>query len=448
MEISHTPFKNEIEHITSQGPTNTNFGWSALIHYGEGLVLEPLKVISVNNHRNYVGSFTDETTISLLLPMGKYARQIYPNRTKLQITLIKIPLGEITDTENTEAGWASERYTAVLIDDGPAIAEGQGTETNDEFVLDLTDLLTIHFQLFNKSLEQMRLLAVGGVFRNALVGDTLLSMLTTESRKVDVDDERAILGVDMSPVSNNDVKQQIVITHGTKLVDLPDFIQKRVGIYDAGLGSYIQNKYWYIYPLYDVSRFNDEQKTLTVIVLPKRKYSNIERTYLKEGDALTILLTGETLMKDDSGSQYLNQGNGARYTNAEKLMESSAVTNGNKTTISRAGNNSEFLTDNIANNLNHAPVTPDRISANPFVVFSNLNARNGGMFRGIWQSADPALLIPGMVTRILYSDDEEAKVVYGVLHSCKSISHLQGDIHNRRHSTQAILEIFYRQEKM
>lgn len=444
MEINDSPLKNEIDWITSNGPTGTNYSWEAVIHYGEDQLLVPLKVISVNNKRDYAQSFTDEMTVTLLIPLGKYARKIYPNRTNLQITLTKIPLGELVDEENTEVSHSSERYTAILIDQGPAITEGQGTESNDEFVLDLTDLLDVHFQLLNKALEQVRLIEIGGVFRKVKTDDLLETVLTVESQKADVDEQRAIVGVDISPVSNKDIKEQIVVTHGIKLVDFPDYLQKKVGIYNAGLGSYVQNKFWHLFPLYDISRYDSSDYTLTLIILPKRKYTNIERTYLCEGTSATVLITGQTLMKDDSGSQYMNQGNGARLTSASSLIESSAVTKDNKTKYGRANNNSEFITDAIPSGNNHVPVPPQRISDNPFTVFSNLNARNGGMFRGIWQNSDPSILLPGMATRILYADNEDIKEVYGVLHTSNTISHHHGDIHNRRFQNQTVLEVFYR----
>lgn len=444
MEVNETPLQNEIDWITSKGPTRTNYSWDAVIHYGGDKFLTPLKVIAVNNRRDYASAFTDEMTCTLLLPLGKYARQIYPNRTKLQITLIKIPLSELGDNEDAAQDYGSERYTAVLIDQGAAPTEGQGMESNDEDTLDLTDICHINFQLFNKSLEQVRLITVGGVFRKSMVSDLLLSMLTTESKKADVDDERAILGVDVQPVSNHDTKEQIIVTQGTKLIDLPDYLQQRMGIYNAGLGSYIQNKHWFIYPLYDVSRFNEREQTLTIMIIPKRKYANIERTYLMEGTSLTVLITGETAMKDDSGSQYLNEGNGARMANANTLLEDSASTKNNKTTYGRAKNNSEFITDNIPTGNNHVPIPPQRISANPFTVYSTLNARNGGMFRGIWQNSEPSLLLPGMATRIVYADKEDIREAYGVLQTCNTISHHQGDIHNRRFLNQSVLEVFYR----
>jgi hypothetical protein len=269
-----------------------------------------------------------------------------------------------------------------------------------------------------------------------------LALLTNEASKADVDETRAIEGVDLVPVSNRDIKEQIVLTHGTKLVDVPDFLQKRVGVYSAGLGSYIQNKHWFVFPLYDTTQFQDRQNTLTIVVLPRRKYSEIERTYKKVGSSLTILMTGETGFKDDSGAQYLNEGNGARFSDASRLLDKSVTTAGNKATMSRARNNSEFLSDQRSDGINHVPIASSRITSNPFVIYSDLNRRNGGMFKGVWQNSDPKLILPGMAVRILYSDQDEMKEIYGVMQGAEHFSHKVGDLASKKFSNQSIVYVF------
>ncbi len=442
MEVEDTPLFREARAIMQSGETKTNFGWRGIVHYGDGKVYTPLQVVSVNTIRDYVNHFTDEMTCTFLIPLGKYARQIYPNRNELQISLVKIPLSELTNQGDENASLEAERYSAVLIDEDRSPTDGQGAEANDEFTLDLTQIIEVHFQLVNKSLEQIRLMSVGGVWRQTKVDNMLRTVLTKEASRADVDDQRAIEGVDMVPISNQDSKEQIVITHGTKLVDVPDFMQKRYGVYNSGLGSFIQNKNWFIYPLYDTTQFPDRQKTVTIIVLPKRKFSSVERTYRSIGDSLTILMTSETAFKDDSGSQYLNEGNGARFTDPGKLFENTVTTGGNKAVMSRARNNSEVLTDQRPDGIQNVPMPADRITANPFSVFSDLSARNGGLFKGIWENSDSKLLLPGMAARILYSDQNEVKEIYGVIQGAEHVSHHHGDLNSMKYINQSVVYVF------
>ncbi len=428
--------------IMANGETGTNFGWRCIIHYGENQTYKPLKMIAINNTRDYARSFTDVTTITCVMPLGKYARRIYAFRDQLQITLQKLPQREQREIGDGDAEIQSERFSASLIDEDRSPQFGQGTEVNDEEAMDVTGIVNVSFQLFNKSLEQVRMMSVGGVFRRTRVEQLIRTMLTNEAQKADVDDERAILGIDMVPASNQDTQEQVVITHGTKLVDVPDFVHKRYGVYNAGLGSYIQNKYWHLFPLYDTTRFEERQQTLTIIVLPKSKFMNIDRTYRLVGDSLTVLMSSETGFKDDSGTDYLKDGNGARFSDAGRIMDDVATNQGNKAIISRKRNANEFTADKRPDGVQHVPMAQNRISSNPFTVYSEISARRGGLFKGVWQNSDPKLILPGMACRIIYSDRGETKELYGVIHGGEHVSKSIGDITSDKFMTTSILYAF------
>lgn len=442
MEIEDTPLFQEARDIMENGATKTNFGYRLLIHYGDSQTLSPLKTVSLNNVRAYAKSYTDEMTCTVLLGLGDYARLIYPNRDNLQISIQKLPQGEQSETGDGDASVDTEMFSATLIDQDRSPTDGQGAEANDRETLNLTQLVDVHFQLYNKALEQVRLISVGGTFRAVTCDAVLRSMLTKESQRANVGEERAVVGVDMVPASNKDKQEQIVITDGTKLVDVPDLVQSRYGVYSAGLGSYIQNKFWHLFSLYDTTQFEDRQQTLTIMVLPKRKYSDMERTYRKTGDSLTVLMTGETAFKDDSGTQYLNDGNGARFNDAGRMMDQVSTNTGNKAIISRKRNANEFTTDKRADGIQHVPMAKARITSNPFTVYSELAGRNGGLFKGVWQNADPRLLLPGMAVRIIYTDLGETKTLFGVLHGTESVSHAVGDIKSEKFTTQTVVYVF------
>jgi hypothetical protein len=205
------------------------------------------------------------------------------------------------------------------------------------------------------------------------------------------------------------------------VVDTPGYLQYRYGIYNAGLGMYLQNKNLFVYPLYDTSNFNTSKKTLTLINLPKRKFTDIERTFEVIGDMVTVLVTGETGFRDDSGVHYLNAGNGARFTDADALMSAPVTTKNNKTVMKRDANNSEFITG-TAIGVDNAATTKQRITANPFVAYSDQAAKRGGMMTVVWQNSDPTILLPGMAVKMLYLDGDTIVEVYGVLHRVQHVA--------------------------
>lgn len=444
MEIEKTPLWKDAQEIILNGEDNTKVGWTAVIHLNndEDEKYTPKHVAAVSIRRDYNLSFADEITCTLLIPMGKYARKVYPNRNNLEITLTKNPIKDYTRIKDLDRPADSEKYTATLMDDSRALVELQGQESNDEFALDLMGIVDIHFQLYTKSVEQIRMMTVGGCFRQTNVKDVIQGVLTAESQKAEVDKKQALEGVDIIDVSNKEKKEHVIVTHGIKLTDLPNYVQNKYGVYTAGLGSYIQNKLWYIFPMYDTTQYEKRERNATILILPTSKCPEIHKSFKKKGDALTILVSSDTGFRDDSGTQYLRDGNGVRLGDANKYMEKYNTTENNKTKVERVKNNSEFISDKRDNELNIVNVTGSRITANPFTVYSNMLARRGGIYKCTWENSDPSLIYPGMMAKLIYFDKEEVKEVYGVILGTNNSSVKIGDTESVRHSTNTLLYIF------
>lgn len=448
MEISDTPLYTEAYRIINSGDTGSNVGWKAVIHLGDsGNTYTPLQVNAINIRADYIKGYADEITCTMMIPLGKYAYKVYPNRTKLEISLTKLPLGESSSDLSWNAQPQSERYSAYLVDGDKAPNVGQGRETVAEDVLDRTDILLVSFQLTNKAVEKIRMISVGGIFRNTTVKDTILAVLTKESQNVKVENKRAIDGVDLVAPKNISKRDHILLPQGIKLFDVCDYIHNNVGVYNAGIGSYIYNKIWYVFPLYDTTRFNESKLTLSVIVLPSNKFPQLERTYRKIGNSLTILITSDTGFKDDAGSSYLNNGNAVRFADANNFMSGINQTKDNTTLISRAKNVNEFKLEDRPDKVNHVTVTEKKITANPYTEYSKLLARKGGVFNAIWENSNPTLLVPGMVTRISYFDDQEIKEIYGVLLGAQHNTIKMGDFGSTRHVVNSSLSFFVNLKK-
>ena len=443
MEITYTPLYREATSIVNNGETGSGVGWKAIIHIvGQNKTYVPLQVIAINIRCDFVKAYTDEFTCTLLIPLGKYARLIYPNRTNLEITLSKTPLKESSDDARYDAELESERYSAILIDGDKSPTVGQGRETNDEDSLDLMDMLPVSFQLTNKAMEKLRMVSVGGIFRNTTVKDAIRSLLTKQSQDIKVDNKRVLEGVDIVEPKNTSKRDHILLPQGIKIFDVCDYIQKNIGIYNAGVGSYIRNKIWYVFPLYDTTRFNECKQTLSLLILPRNKFPQLERTYKKKGNSLTVLITSETGFKDDSGTQYLNFGNGARFADANKFMEGFNETKDNTTLVARAKNINEFKLEDRPDGVNLINVTQNKITANPYYEYSKLIGRKGGIFKAIWENSEPSLLIPGMMTRISYYDEGGVKEIYATLLGAEHSSMRMGDFGSQKHVVNSLMHFF------
>jgi hypothetical protein len=213
-------------------------------------------------------------------------------------------------------------------------------------------------------------------------------------------------------------------------------------VYNSGLGSYIQGNNWYIFSLYDTSRFHEAKKTLTVFVLPKKKFPEVERTYRIKGDSTVIITTTETDFRGDNDIQFVTQGAGVRFTEASKVMEDFGTSSGNKTTVERKKNNNEFMFVGREDGINFAPVTQDRVTSNPFQHYTDLAARRGGLFKMNWENSNPNLIFPGMMVRIVYLDHDVMKDAYGVvlagIHRVVKV----GEMNTIKHSCNSQLYVF------
>lgn len=445
MELEKSALYQEVLQILTGPAKNVHYAWTATLHPGAtGQNIQALKVISVDFNTDYETRYSDDVILEVLLPAGTYGVDIYPYQSNMDITLQKRPLLESGDMVNTARPMQAERYSATLLDTGSPMIQGNGMNNATKFAMDLSDMVIVRFQLVNKLIEQLRMTVFGQTFRNATVESVIRAVMTTESQKALVNQNRAIKGVDMVPASNQEVRNHVIIPQRTKLVDVPNYIQARCGgVYSAGMGYYLQDDYWYVYPCYDTSRFHKTNRTMTIINVPEKQMPSVERTYRMDGDNLVILATGDIQYRDDSDAQQLNYGNGVRFADANKMMEGFTRNVGNKTMASRGDVNTEFVAVQRENGLNNAPVSENYITANPYVEYSKLARREGGVIGLVWENSNPALIRPGMMVKLLYLSGSSIRRLFGVILKAHHYVQMKGQgLTSMRHVTRSQLSVF------
>lgn len=306
------------------------------------------------------------------------------------------------------------------------------------------DILYVKFQLTDPLVERLRMESVGGIFPDTSCADLLSFLLTDINQKLQLDEENKIEGVDFFEPTLKEKQKQIVLPHATRFVEAPDFLQSKVGgIYNAGLGFYLQKKHWYVYPLYDLTRFDKSLKTLTLVNVPKNRMPGAEVTYRTTGNQVIALITGATKFRDDSESQILNEGNGVRFLDARKLMDGFSETSKNRTTILRANNNNEFVAEQRKTGLNNVHASPVRITSNNFVELSRLAQRAGAPFQCVWENSNPDLLYPGMPVKYMYVVNGEVKEALGVLiRAHHNIGTYAPGAKSKRYVSNSVLTVF------
>lgn len=443
MEIEDSALMREIQDIIKGTKKPVHFSWVAQIYIGT----EPypaFRVLSVDIVRDYEKNFADQTMIKLLLPAGTYAKRIYPARANLEIALFRYPVQEASNNTDPESTVQAERYTAIMVDRGDPIIEANAMNTPTEESLNLSDMVEIEFQLIDKTIEQLRMVSVGGIYRQCTVDDVIKTVMHNASQSISVDNVRRPRGVDMVEPNNKTEREHIVLHHGLKLVDLPTHIHEKCGgIYSTGLGYYLQDDYWYIYPCYNTKRINQSPKTLTLINVPANKFPGIERTYRVDGNNVVALVTGQVSFRDESDARQLTEGNGVRFSDASKFLEDFAELGSNKALVSRGTNTTEVVSVKRANGNNNTHLSPSAITANPYLEYSEMSRRNGGILSVVWENSLPTAIFPGMLVKMMYLDNEEIKTNVGVVLKAHHYIHMQGQgIMNTRHYSNSMLSVF------
>jgi hypothetical protein len=445
MEIENTALYSEVVKVTTNTSLPVHYRYDAVLYpVDDGGSYSVIKVVALDINQDFEGKYGDELLLKALIGAGKYAYHIYPYKDNIDVVIIKTPLTEVGDQVDASSPMTVKRYRGILIDTGSPTMTKNGSGQADEQSMDIANIVEIHFQLLDKALEKLRYVDAGGTLRYTTVEDALKGMMTSMSQSVTVDKKTVVLGVDMVKASNATQRTSIVIKHGIPIVHLPAYFQKECGgVYNAGMGHYYMDGIWYLYPCYDVTRFNSTTRTAVIINLPENRFPHIERTYRKDANNLVILATGKIQHQDKSSIAQMNLGNGARYTDAAAMLTSAVTVKNNKALISRGAFNSEYTAQTRSDGANYAPVSGSTINANPFEEMSKLAKRMGGVMAIEWQNSNPDLLTPGMMVRILYLENDQINQLDGVLLKAHTYVHQLGDgIMGGRHSTNTGLSVF------
>lgn len=443
VEIENTPMWYEVLDVLTKCDKNTQAFWTVTFLLGDsGETYEPFELTRLTVERDYMGGFCDCVGLAAMIPYGKYAKKIYAYRNQLKAILTRYPLLEKSTSVDPDKPIGTQLFTAILKENNGAITQMQGDEVKDEFSLDLKGYTTVEFQLFSLAAERVRITTVGGIYRKQCLSDLCRYLITSNVSCYKIPEEQRVVGVDMLPADNVKKQEQIVIPHGLPLYDVPGFLQKKYGIYNAGLGSYVQGRHWFIYSLFDPQRFNDTRRTFTIYVLPKKKYQEIERTYRVRGTDISILATANIEFMGDTNATQVRSGSSTRFTSAANFMGEFGETKGNRFIVNRKKNNFEFKTSQAETELDYAPVQENRITSNAFVAYSELAMRKGGILNVIWENSRPNIIEPGMPCRVVYFDQAVAKEANGIILSVNHLVQKIGDFKVKKHSANTRLQIF------
>ena len=422
MAIESTVLYKEVLGVIASGPKLVHYKWRAEV-VANKKVLAAMSVISIHRVRDYLNNYADDFRVELLFGAGDFIYDIYPYRRDLKIRLYGTPQFELKDGSDNRLKQLVYEGKAVPFDTiDPSVTLSEKTGMNKK-AANISSVNPYSFQLIDPVVDELRLLQVGGIFHNQAPADVLRTLLTAYSTNLKFPVEEKPLGVGLAEPNNTARRKVIPLPHGLPLVDQADGTQglakylqfKEGGIYNAGIGCYYQARHWYVYPLFDVTRYDKAKRKLTIVNVPEKDMRGIERSYVVKGNNVFIAACGQTKYSDGSDHTQLNHGNGVRFSPAMSLLDGFMTGDGNRAQADRSKNFSEFLGDQSENGLAYAPVSKQAITSNPYGELTQLAYKRGSMITLAWESANIDIITPGMPARVLIPNHGLTEILDGVV---------------------------------
>lgn len=403
----------------------------------DGVVIDTLKTVELDVAEDYSHGYGAVIIVSVAMIIDDYLQKLYPNRNKLTCTLVKTAVTAgvtaVTPLMNTTI-----EYSVVPLDN---IDIAASANVNFDGTLGVG---TFKFQLIPLPLEKLRLETVSGVFPDVAAMDVLKVLLGRATRKRATSNVNAFTGFAATESPKEiKVKPQLIIKP-TNVLDLPTYLQKHCGgIYNHGIGCYFHNTFWYVYPLYDCTRYDRTKRTLDIAVLPQKQSLGIDKTYAYVNNRAFILITSNFKEEDTRDLKALNKGNGVRFSNATVMFDSFTTRGGNRATTDINKNVSQFILSERETGDQYAPFSDKEITDNVAEELSKLSARTGTEVTMHWKYANPDILYPGMPVKVHFPIEGGVKERLGVLLAVQTYARtLQPEMTARKMGIEVALKVF------
>lgn len=390
-------------------PKPSHFRWEAEFIVDDK-VTKPRKVLMIDEVRDFAIDYTDVIRLDLMMVLGDYEDKILPNRNKLKVILKEIPIFERSEAVDTKRDILVRTFKGVLVE----IKDGQ---LQDQPSVDgQQSLKRVVLQLVELGIDELRLTTIGGIFAEELTIDVIKGLLGFYSDQLELPEQHRIKGVEVRPPNETTVRRNVIIPHGTSLMDVPGYIQRYAGgVYNYGLGFYLHNRIWYVYPLFNTDQYETSKFRLDILVVPSNRLESTDRSWMIKSQTLYIVTNGERDMHDKVDQLFVNKGNGVRFSLATASFTSWANIGGNVATANPTKTTAQYEAAKRDSNQKAIPFGANRLTDNVAYETSKIVEREGRYFQFVWHHSAPRLLYPGMPIKLRYEASTGIIELYGVL---------------------------------
>lgn len=419
--LDNNPFSHEVAEVSKKGKTITASYIEAVITSSKGTI-KAVNVTGMNRYRDYLEDYTQKLILTLNTTLGDYEKLLLSDTSAITLTVTVYEIGY--QSPFSISGLANPKqftYKAKLLEIDSAQISQNNPMSNNPQVGNLT-FKEFSLQLLEPCFESVSIRTVGGVFRQTNGIDVIKTLLTNFSTDDEVDAITNVKGVDVVSGFNEEKVEQIIIPHMTPLTKAIGLINDNCkGIYPTGFSFFLQGNLWYVFPPYDLDRFNKTNRTITVVNLPKDRLPGIEKTFFNSTSKLIVLSTRDSVVVDNREAKVFNEGSSIRFVNGDKLYDGIGTVSENKFLVNAGDNINELALEARTDNMNVLRPTQTRSTSNKNKELSKLAKSRGFYMQLTWENSDDSLLHPGMAAKILFLKDNKPASATGVLIESETI---------------------------
>lgn len=406
--------------INKPGPVTWNYTAEFIVN---GATYPFAKVRFVNIKRDYKEDTSEIIMMGVKVDLRTYENLILPNSRNMDVILTRRLVSSNGQEKGSDPKFFRIYKAFLEISTDTKMTKSQrGGETGAEDAL--ASLLDINIQLVDKVAYEMSLTTASGVIRDTSLKDIIRYYLSYGLGEIEIkkplleEEYQLVRGVDITPPTNT-VDPDFFLLPSAKrpmpITDIPQYLQRTLGVYSAGMGYHFQNGWWHVYPLYDTKRYDSVKKNLTLLCVPEEELPVSERTYLYRDEQLYIFSTGERQTVDISEELSHLEGNVTRWWSASDLLDSMYKVKDNVATALNSETMKSLTFTKRSDSFNKVTHVPTTFTDNPYAVTTKVLASQGRYLTTVWANCDYELLYPGMPSKILYVENGELIEVMGTL---------------------------------
>lgn len=356
---------------------------------------ENIKTLGVDGYSeigDFILSRSTDYNISVRMRPSLYINKILPFKDNLRIQLVTTDMKNRTVLE----------FIAVPLLDTDEKSEGnQSQHANIEGISE-NSINSYAFQLLEPTYAKLRTIEVSHIALMGTIDGVISRIIDREMVKAGFNDEKDYQGLVMeTPIDNTITYSTVKVPEGVRLTKLTSFFQdsEKYGIYSKGQGFFFKQRRWWLYRLWDLTKYDSHPKPIEIIRLPEDKVPTLQYTFFVNDSGLTILATGQAKQSDGTDISKQTQGVGVRLVSPDLVGgEAGLHYNAGRSIKTRADSMSEYQTSERGNGNDYVPLSPTPSSnVNKYASF---NAVNDGTFIEVsWHCGDPGYLEPGAPVR-------------------------------------------------